>query len=399
MAQVEALVTPSVMRWARESAGLSVIEASNKIKRPIEEIMAWEKGVQMPTIPQARRASEIYRRPLAVFYLPEPPLDFDTLRDFRRLPNEEERFYSKKLTELIRTAYEHQYWANEYLKKEGISPLSYVGSACLEDNPKDIAKQILTTFMINPNDQCSVPSRFYALKLWIEKAESKGVFIFRKGSIDLHICRGFILSDNIAPFIYLNSEDAYAGMMFTLVHELAHLWLNISGISNLNTYGRFISTEDLNIEKFCNRVASEALIYSERFEREIEDLSIALTTEERIEILSRIFKVSEEAIARKMLEYDYISSSKYVKLRDLYQKRWLNLKRKEKQKNKERDGGPSYYVTKISNNGLLYTQTVIGAYQGGHILGRDASSLLEVKINNLSKLAGHAGIPMIMEWN
>lgn len=86
MPRVDALITPSVMRWARESAKLSVEEAASKIGRPIEDMTAWEEGTSRPTIPQARKTSEVYKRPFAVFYLPEPPKDFDTLRDFRSLP-------------------------------------------------------------------------------------------------------------------------------------------------------------------------------------------------------------------------------------------------------------------------------------------------------------------------
>lgn len=399
MAQVEALVTPSVMCWARERAGLSILEAANKLKRPKEEIEAWELGDKKPTIAQARKASEIYRRPLAVFYLPKPPLEFDTLRDFRRLPNEDNRMFSRELLEVVRTAFEHQHWVREFMEEEGVSALPFIGSATLKDNPKEIAEQILKTFEIAPDEQCKAQSRFYALKLWIVKVESKGVFIFRKGTIDLQACRGFVLSDNIAPFIYLNSDDADAAMMFTLVHELAHLWLNLSGVSNLGSMGTFITHEDSEVEMFCNQVASEALIYAERFKREIEKLNSSLTTEEKIERLSRIFKVSEEAIARKLLRYNYISRSRYNELREYYQNRWIELKQIEEQKAKEREGGPSYYVTKVSHNGLLYTQTVISAYLGGRISGRDASSLLGVKLNNLSKLAIHAGTPLQLLWN
>ncbi|NLW46304.1 MAG: ImmA/IrrE family metallo-endopeptidase [Firmicutes bacterium] len=396
MSQVEALITPSVLRWARERAGFSLSQAATKLKRSQEEIIAWESGEKRPTITQARNASELYKRPLAVFYLPEPPIDFDTLRDFRKLPNEDIRMFNKELLDVIRTAYEHQHWVKEFLREEGVSSLSFVGTATLHDNPKSVAEQILNAFEISPDEQCKTQSRYYALKLWIRKVESKGVYIFRGGNIDLNSCRGFVLSDNVAPFIYLNSDDAYAAMMFTLIHELAHLWLNLSGVSNLNSIGTFVTLEDSNIEMFCNQVASETLIYSERFETELNKLSTTMKIEDRIERISRIFKVSEEAIARKMLQYGNISNKKYEELRQYYQIRWDDLKRIREEKEKERDGGPSFYVTKLSHNGYLYTQTVIGAYLSGKVSGRDASSLLGVKLNHFSKLAAQAGIQL---WN
>lgn len=398
MSKVEALVTPKVLGWARERAGLSILEVAKKFKRAQEEIEAWETGQIKPSIAQARRLSELYKRPLAVFYLPEPPIEFDTLRDFRRLPKED-RIFNRGLLELIRTAFEHQWWIKEFMEEEGVSKLPFVGSATINDNPLEVASQILEKFEITPDEQCKAPSRYYALKLWIEKVESKGVFVFRNGSIDLQDCRGFVLSDSIAPFIYLNSDDADVAQLFTLVHEIAHLWLNISGISNLGYIGSFVSNDDSEVEIFCNKVASDALINLDRFMIEIKKLNISLNIKEKIEKLSRVFKVSEEAISRKLLQVKYISKDDYENLREYYQNRWFELKKLEDIRTKEKKGGPSYYLTKVSHNGLLYTQTVIGAYMGGRISGRDASSLLSVKLNNLSKLASQAKIPLTMLAN
>ncbi len=102
MPRVKANITPRVMEWARESCGYSIEDAASKIGRSAEEISAWEIGELQPTIPQARRASEVYKRPLAVFFLPEPPADFHTLRDFRRLPSGYSREYSPHLNFLVR---------------------------------------------------------------------------------------------------------------------------------------------------------------------------------------------------------------------------------------------------------------------------------------------------------
>ncbi len=394
MSSLEALITPSVIRWARESAGLTVQEAAKKLKRPVEDIEAWESGDKRPSITQARKASELYRRPLAAFYLPEPPKDFEILRDYRSLPLDERREYSPKLLVIIRTAIEHQQWTREFLIAEGTEPLSFVGSANIHSLPNEVAINILQTLDVTPDEQYSCRTRDDALRLWMRKAERKGIFIFREGQVDLRECRGFVISDEYAPFVYLNSEDARAAQLFTLVHELTHIWLDQSGISNLSANGLYNFPEASTVEAFCNKVASEALLVRTTFVNEWLKLNNDTTIENRIEKLSDKFKISEEAIARRLLEDGRISNRKYDELRDYYQDRWRKLKDFEKKRLKEAEGGPSFYIKKLSNNGYAYTQTVASAFKGGQISGREASSLLGVKVNHIPKLALAAGFPL-----
>lgn len=394
MSRIEAVVTPAVLSWARETAGLSVEEAAKKLKRSTADVVAWESGQSRPSVAQARKASEAYRRPLAVFYLPDPPEDFDTLRDYRSLPLDEVRAYGPKLMLLMRTALEHQQWTKDFLLDEGAENLSFVGSANVHDSPVDVANNILNTLGIESDEQCRCRTRADALLMWLRKAERAGIFVFREGKVDLRECRGFVVSDEIAPFIYINSEDARAAQMFTLVHELAHVWLNQSGVSNLFPFGLCTSSEASVLESFCNKVASEALLVRPQFEDALARLVRRDDVEDQIDKLSNIFKVSEEAIARRLLDDGRISTRKYRELRDYYQSRWRELKQAEKARMKKKDGGPSFYVTKVANNGYAYTQTVISAFRGGSISGREASALLRAKVNHISKLAMAAGFPL-----
>ncbi len=394
MSRIEALITPSVIRWARESSGLSLHDAAKKLGRPVEDIKAWENDLKKPSIAQARKASEVYRRPLAAFYLPEPPKDFETLRDFRNLPSNEPREYGTRLLLIMRTAIEHQNWTKEYLIEEGAKILPFVGSASVYDSPSEIANKILQTFDITADEQCACKTRDEALLLWIKKVEKNGIFIFREGKVGLKECRGFAISDEYAPFIYLNSEDARAAQMFTLVHELVHIWLNQSGVSNLLEVGLYENRESSIIESFCNKVSSEALLIRSKFESEWNKINKLSKIEERIEKLSKTFKISEEAIARRLLEDGRINIQKYEKLREYYQARWQEIKELEKKRMKQSKGGPTFYVRKVANNGYAYTQTVISAFKGGQISGRETSALLGVKVNHIPKLASTAGLPL-----
>jgi Zn-dependent peptidase ImmA (M78 family) len=386
MASVKALITPQVISWARQQSGFELEVVAKRLSVDKDKIQSWESGVDLPTIPQARELSKIYKRPLAVFYMPEPPEGFQTLRDYRKLARTEERMFSPEMLELIRTVQDHQAWLKDYLRSEGVESLSFVGSVRLSAHVK-VAELIRKELDYDIEQQINTSGRYEALRLFISKIEEAGIFIVRQGGIELSECRGFVVSNEVAPFIFLNLEDAKAAQLFTLAHELAHIWLGNSGISNLGYRGSFLSRSEDEVEQFCNRVASEIILPSSRFDIEFSNLDSGIEVDKRIEALSKIFKVSEEVIARRLLSLSVISEADYRRLRDYYNDRWLEHKKEEKRKQKEKDGGPSYYTKMITYNGLAFTQTVFGAYSGGKLSGRDASSLLNVKLNNFKKLS------------
>ena len=266
MSQLEALVTPSVMKWARERAHLSLDDAAARIKRPVSDIENWENGIVRPSIAQARKASEVYKRPLAVFYLPEPPTDFETLRDFRSLADTTLSEYSPELALVVRQARYRQEWTREFIVSEGAEKLSFVGSASLRDSPATVADKIMKVLQITSKEQQECLTREEALRLWVQKTEEAGVFLFRQGHVDLSEARGFVLSDDYAPFVFINSEDAKAAQMFTLLHELAHLWINVDGLSNLEPFTSNTKRDVQEMEVFCNKVAAHALLNPSSFD-------------------------------------------------------------------------------------------------------------------------------------
>lgn len=393
MPRLRVPITPTVIKWCRIKAGYSIEAASRKIGRPPEEIEGWENGSLQPTLSQARKASEKYKRPLAVFFLPEPPQDFSTLRDFRTLPGDYSRDYSPELVFLIREAQIRQEWAREFLRDEGSGELPFVGSASLRSNPIEVARNIREALSISIEEQQACRTREEALMLWIRKAEDAGIFVFQQRKVEPVEARGFVLSDGCAPFIFLNASDAKAGRMFTLVHELAHLWINEPGISNLEGRGKERGSTETKIEMFCNKVAAGALVDSASFEVSWRMLPQRLDLEEKIENLSQKFKVSEEVIARKLLQLQRITKTQYTNLRTTYQARWREIEDEEKKARKEQKRGPSYYRLKAFNTGYAFTKTVLSAHRNGLVLGREASSLLGVKLNNMGKLAECIGLP------
>ena len=390
--RMKAKVTPNLMRWAREQAGLSISEAAEKIKRSLEDIVAWEDGEDQPSIAQARKAAEVYKRPFAVLYLDDPPEDFVTLQDFRRLPETVPKKFSPELSYLIRISRHRQEWARDYLLSEGYEGLPFVGSSSIKEPPESISLDIRKSLNLTPKMQINSPTRYHALRLWMDSAERAGVFIFRQRKVPLAEARGFAISDDIAPFIFLNSNDSKSGQLFTLVHELAHLWLGISAISNMEYRGRYVDEDARNIEITCNKIATNAILDDRLFIEEWGRRDSLTSVEESIEYIAAHFCVSEEVVARRLLDKKIIGREHYLSLRDDYTKRWMEFKERERLKMKNSEGGPSYYVTSAASIGYAFTQIVVSGYLSGSISGRDASSVLNVKVNNLRQLGEVVGI-------
>jgi len=258
----KAIITPNILRWARETSKMSIREVALKIKVKEEKIELWENGNDYPTITQLNNLSKIFRRPIAIFYLPEPPADFQTLRDFRKSSNRED--YSTALTFIIRDIQSKQSWLSDFLREEGEKPLEFIGKFNINSNIEKIAEDIKETLGIG-----IIKKNQDVLKYWVEKIEEKRIFVSLSSNIHSHLkidineVKGFAITDKFAPFIFVNSADGKNSQLFTLIHELTHLWVNSSGISAFD-FIDFRNSKELSkfdkIEILCNRVTAEILM-------------------------------------------------------------------------------------------------------------------------------------------
>ncbi|MCV9388943.1 ImmA/IrrE family metallo-endopeptidase [Reichenbachiella ulvae] len=378
----KAYITPKVLKWARESAKMSLEEAASKVNKSAEQLSAWEEGEEFPTIRQAEKLAKSYKRPFALFFLPEIPNDFQPLQDFRKSD-------SKNLTTgsifIIREIQQKQNWLSEVMEESGESKLSFIGKFSLNNSPTEVAEDIIKTLGISRN----MNGQESSVKYWVDQIEANGIFVSRTSFIhsrlllDKDELQGFAIADPYAPFVFVNSQDWDAPQLFTLIHELAHLWIAETGISN---DVEMDSNNSNPIERFCNEVAASVLMPEElikSFDYRVYDNSKSVFR------TAKTLGVSSFALIVRALNLSIISFDHYQTLKAQVQNdfnEFLVREEEKKQKAKQREGGPNPYLLRVNKNSRLFTQLVLDAFRGGNIEPTQASTLLNTSINNFSKL-------------
>jgi len=386
----KAFITPNVLKWARESARMTEETAAAKIpKLTVEKLKEWEHGTSQPTIRQAQILAKAYKRPFALFFLPEVPRDFQPLQDFRKSG-------SKELTTssifIIREIQQKQAWISDVYMENNEEKLPFVGRFSIKDNPKFVANDILATLNVNPAKYKSDNP----IREWINAAESNGIFVSRTSFIhsrmklDSEELQGFAIADPFAPFIFINSDDWNAPQLFTLVHELAHIWIAATGISN-GIEPELVNRNKFNpIELFCNEVAANALIPSEVI---LNIDRVVFRNSQEIFKVAKNLGVSSFAFLVRALNLQLVSNSEYNTLKrqaeidyQAFLKREAEKKAALKLKQKEKPGGPNPYLLRLNKNSRLFTQVVLDALRSGFVQPTQASFLLGTPSNNFHKL-------------
>ena len=254
-------VNPAILKWARETAGLSIEDAAKKLKRKrinAGTLSAWERGEEFPTYSQLERlAYEIYRRPLAIFFFPEPPQEETPRESFRTLPDEEIRKMTFHMRLLVRKARSMQISLDEL--NEGKNPAAQIITRALVFLPdislKDMVSSVRAYLGIDIGEQLQWRSSEKAFSEWRTAIENHGIFVFKDAFKDDNIS-GFCLYDKNFPIIYVNNSKPATRQVFTLFHELAHLLYRTGGIdASDEEYIQLLRGTKRQIEVQCNRFA------------------------------------------------------------------------------------------------------------------------------------------------
>lgn len=300
-------VQPAILRWARRTVGLDVAEVAQKLKRPPQEIDAWEDGTASPTYPQLEKlAYQIYKRPLAVFFLPEPPEEALPLKEFRTLPDADLQSLQRDTYLHIRRAHAYQLALRELFDGQNPS-IRQIWKTISLSLSKDIAVQsqaIREYLGVTLEQQVTWKTDEQALKAWRNSIESCGVFVF-KAAFKQKDISGFCLFDDTLPIVYLNNSTTKTRQTFSLLHELAHLLLSINGLSKFDiAYIDRLPKQQREIERFCNAMAAEVLIPERDFAHQIRQFpeNAEHVSDERFSDLAVRYGVSREAVLRRLLD-------------------------------------------------------------------------------------------------
>ena len=380
---LKSLAEPAMLMWCRKSARQSITAAAKAANVTEMKIEEWESGTKSPTFNQLSLLANLYKRPTCVFYLQSPPTDFSLMRDFRTMDSEQrEGEFSPQLAIAIRQARERSMWLSEYLQATDEPTLDFVGTSSRKSTPTSLGKKLrrILNVTIGEQSQCSSPDQ--ALSMWKRKCEDVGVCVFGVGKIDPQEMSGFAIVDNYAPVIAINSRDSAAAKMFTLLHEMAHVLIGEEGVSDLS-FGPGNNRRVKPIETFCNAVAAEALVPEALLVKSFDEYNgdnLVATAK-----LSAKFKVSQEVIARRLLDLKKVSRSFYSRIRSLcIQGAMLAAQRKEENPRKNVNI-PQQTLVK-SRVGVRFSKTAVSAFRNGEIDGSSLSDLLGMKLTHLGKL-------------
>ena len=257
--RIEAIVKPDLLIWARESAGFTKEDAAHRLGIKLQRLEDWEDGASRPTIKQLRRLGQLYKRPIAVFYLDEKPTDFQPLRDFRRIPGGIGFQQPVQLNFEIRQAiYRRQVALNLIEDLYGESP-GFEHEISITDDPEKVGNKIRSILKVDAEKQKKASGKYGAFNLWRAAIECAGVLVFQSTGVDVAEMRGFSINEFSLPLIVLNGADTPNRRVFTLLHEFVHIMLKGGGICDLNE-DYDLPPEKQRIEVFCNHVAGAALM-------------------------------------------------------------------------------------------------------------------------------------------
>jgi len=378
-------IKSEILLWARKNSLLSKEVAARKLnindsKRmsAVEKLTALESGEKELSRSLLLRMSRQYHLPLLTFYLDKPPNIGDRGEDFRTLPVDFEETENINVDILIRDIKARQSIVRDtIIDADEAKHLEFIGKHKIEDGVIRVVQTIRKFLNFNINAYRIQSNYKEAFRFLRQKVESQGVFVLLKGNlgsyhsnIPVTVFRGFVLSDDIAPFIVINDQDSESAWSFTLIHEMTHLILGQTGVS-----GAYFDNE---IEKFCNNVASEFFLPTVEFEK--FDISNYDLEHLKTEISNYAFlqKLSSTHITYRLFKRGDIDKSLWNSLREFYYKKWLANRKTSRYKNKQKDGGPNYYTIQKYKLG-----TLVGLVQrltfAGALTTTKAGMLLDIK--------------------
>lgn len=363
-------VAPELLRWAVERAGWDRETAERRAPKLDE----WVEGTRKPTFNQIEEFARKTHTPMGLLFLPEPPVEPVPIPDMRTVGNAVVRRPSADLLDTIYLCQDRQDWYRDYALANGNEGPSFVGSASTSMPPAEVAGRIRDVLGFGVDDRAGFSSYTGALRDLIDQIEAVGVLVMVSGvvgsdthrTLDPQEFRGFALSDPLAPLIFVNGRDTKAAQIFTIIHELAHIWLGGSALSDASMTAK----EGVAEELWCNQVAAEVLVPTEDLRA---DYRRGVTTEE-LERLAKKYRVSTLVVLKRVFDAGFLTWEQYRARYDAERERVIELAEA-----RTGAGGGDFYNTRPLQLSRRFAHAVVVSTAEGSTTYRDAYRLLGVK--------------------
>ena len=376
---------PDVLRWARERAGFDPAELAGKLQVKPERVQEWERSGEI-TMAQVRKLAQRTYTPEGYLFLDAPPVDSMPIADFRTVGDRPLARPSPNLLDTIYQMQRRQDWMREELLIEEADPLEFVGAFSGSTDFEDVADGIREALTLEPGWASRNPTWDSALRFLRNRIEEAGVLIFINGVVgnnthrrlDPDEFRGFALIDEYAPLIFINNADFTSAQMFTIAHELAHIFVGAEGVSNFDA----LLPPDHATENICNSIAAEFLVPHADLAELWQTIGDDAEPYRRI---ARQFKVSVIVAARRMFDLGLIDRETYFEFYDKY----LADERRQKE---SRAGGGDFWNNQNVRLGRRFGAAVARAVKEGRLLHREAYRLTDLRGDSFESMPEKMGM-------
>jgi len=375
-------ISEQLLSWALRRANLT----EDHLVRKFPLIREWVAGRGRPTLKQLEALAKATHTPLGYFFMDEPPDESLPIPHFRTLDDGTPYQPSPDLIETIHTMQRRQEWMRESLMARGQEPLTFVRSVRPDEDPRTIARRMREVLGFGACWAIAYPNWGDALRALRGAVDEAGILVVVNGVVGNNTSRrlspdefrGFVLVDEYAPLLFVNGGDSKAAQMFTLAHELAHVFFGDSASFDL----RAMQPAKDPIEKACNRAAAEFLVPEDELRRIWPSVQ---SNPEPHQAVARRFKVSTLVAARRALDLRLISRDQFFEFYNSY----LDGTHSAAQSKR---GGGDFYENQNLRVGRRFAMEVANAAAEGRLLYSEAYDLTGLYGNTFRRYADLIGM-------
>ena len=378
---------PKVLRWARERAGFNHDQLANQVKLQSQEILEWERSGRI-TFNMVDALAKHTHTPVGYLYLAEPPDDSLPIADFRTRSGASPRRPSPNLLDMVFQMQRRQAWMREEMLEQEEPPLKFVGAFNLNSSPRQVSAAMGKALQLSGSWAAVEGSWTNALRTLRDRIESAGILAVFNGivgnntrrKLDVDEFQGFALVDEYAPLIFVNNADYKTAQIFTLTHELSHIFVGESGLSKFDN----LNPTDHATEEICNSIAAEFLVPTEELRYR---WGIASRSMDPYRDIAKHFKVSTVVAARRALDSELITREAFFEY--YYENRaknWGGTQQSGK--------GGNFWNNQIWRVGVRFGSNVSRAVKEGRLSYTDAYSLTGLKGTTFSNMSDKMGFPL-----